>query len=295
MVGLTTAVNANAPEGKKISLFYNQTNQNLALEQRNEKKQDESPVHIFVSPDSSQTGFIENPSQIAAAGLDGLTVVFGFTTSKPDKNKDPNPNHDVSILSPVYTTLSTTLKSNKCITAVSHDGSVSVFYLVGGGGQLVSIEEQVVGDSSPLSWDGATGILEGSSLAAYRAEENTGDTSHVIYQAESKGHLYDYVPDHGNVLMNDAEARSCSPLAVVVANKKAYLYFANNNDELCKVVKSNIADPNSWGSTITVKGGASKPVNAESQITVVATDGMNHIFYSTSSIASNIVHVTDKW
>ncbi len=129
MVGITTVANANAPEGKQISLFYNQTNQNLALEQRNEKKKDEPSVHTYVSPDTSQNGFIVNPSQVAATDLEGLTVVFGFTAPKPNPATDPNPNHDISILSPVYTTLETTLKTNKTIAAASNGSTASVFYL----------------------------------------------------------------------------------------------------------------------------------------------------------------------
>lgn len=130
MVGIASLANANAPEGKKISLFYNQTNKNLALEQRNEHNKSDSPVTVYVSPDVSQSGIIENPSQVAATDLDGLTIVFGFTAPKPDPDGKPLPNHDVSIISPVYRPVGTTLKSNKTIAAASYGSSASVFYLV---------------------------------------------------------------------------------------------------------------------------------------------------------------------
>lgn len=130
MVGIASLANANAPEGKKISLFYNQTNKNLALEQRNEHNKSDSPVTVYVSPDVSQAGIIENPSQVAATDLDGLTIVFGFTAPKPDPDGKPLPNHDVSIISPVYRPVGTTLKSNKTIAAASYGSSASVFYLV---------------------------------------------------------------------------------------------------------------------------------------------------------------------
>lgn len=67
----------------------------------------------------------------------------------------------------------------------------------GGGGNSVHIEEEVVGENSPTEWKGATGILEGSSLAAYWAEEDDGPVRRIIYQAEDDGDLYDYEPEDG--------------------------------------------------------------------------------------------------
>lgn len=90
-----------------------------------------------------------------------------------------------------------------------------------------------------------------------------------------------------------AEARDGTPLAVTVANNKAYLYYVTARNELEKIVKSDISNPKSWGSNDTIK--TSKKVHAESQITVVAAGGQNHIFFASGADGKVFEHVIDAW
>lgn len=129
MVGVTSISNLNAPAGKQISLYYNLDNRNLGLQQRNESNWQDPPTDVYVSSETAQVGWIENPSQVASAGLTGLPLVFGFTEKKPDPLVPKQLNHDVSILSPVYRPIGETLKGNTTISALSDGQSSSVFFL----------------------------------------------------------------------------------------------------------------------------------------------------------------------
>lgn len=129
MVGVTSINNPNAPAGKQISLYYNLSNKNLGLQQRNESSWQDPPSDVYISGVTAQEGWIENPSQVASADLTGLPLVFGFTEKKADPAVPKQLNHDVSILSPVYRPVGETLKDNKTISAASDGQSASAFFL----------------------------------------------------------------------------------------------------------------------------------------------------------------------
>jgi hypothetical protein len=225
MVGVTSINNLNAPAGKQISLYYNLSNKNLGLQQRNESNWQDPPTDVFVSSATAQIGWIENPSQVASADLTGLPLVFGFTEKKPDPAVPKQLNHDVSILSPVYRPVGETLKDNKTISAVSDGQSASVFFLSyvpkshhpprlprflrpfvvlssclthllhsGGSGNAYKIEEAVVGQIQPDDWSGTAVIMQDSSLAAYYSEPGV---RHIIYQANDNSEIHDYRPKKG--------------------------------------------------------------------------------------------------
>lgn len=129
MVGITALSNSRAPQGRQISLFYNLTNNNLALQQRNEGNGSDQHDDSYVSSSTDQAGWIENPSQVASADFNGISVIFGFTAQKAGSSGGGNTDHDVSILSPVYKPVGSTLKTNTTIAAAVSDTTASVFYL----------------------------------------------------------------------------------------------------------------------------------------------------------------------
>ncbi|KAL7929547.1 hypothetical protein V8C35DRAFT_315050, partial [Trichoderma chlorosporum] len=264
MVGVTSINNRNAPAGKQISLYYNLSNKNLGLQQRNESDWQETPNDVYISSVTAQVGWIENPSQVASADLTGLPLVFGFTEKKADPAVPKQLNHDVSILSPVYRPVGETLKDNKTVSAVSDGQSASVFFLTGGNGNAIKIEEAVVGKVQPDDWSGTSVIMPGSSLAAYYSEPGV---RHIIYQANDNSEIHDYRPQKGYENIDNANAKDASPLAVVTASNKAYLYYVNGHDQVKKIVKSDLSKADSWGQEQNVK--APKKVQKESQITVI--------------------------
>lgn len=293
MVAVTALQNPNAPAGQQISLYYNLNNQNLALEQRNEGEKADPPTDAYVSSETDQTGWIENPSQVAGTELNGIPIVFGFTAKKPDPDsKDPPTEHDVSILSPVYRPVGSTLVDNISIAATTSGSMASVFYLTGGKGNFIDIEERQLGEQNPVSWKGHSQIMEGSSLAAYITDEGDGPIRRVIYQADDDSDLYDFEPDGGLTKISHADAKDRSPLAVAVSNGKAYLYYLNSHNELQRIIKSDISKPKSWGSSDPIKG--AQKVDESSFLTVVSAGKHNHIFYVAKGKASTVFeHIRD--
>ncbi|CAP65925.1 uncharacterized protein PODANS_5_11210 [Podospora anserina S mat+] len=290
MVGVTTIANLNAPAGKQISLYYNLKNQNLGLQQRNESTSQDPPTDVYVSSITAQVGWIENPSQVASANLTGLPLVFGFTEKKADPAVPKQLNHDVSILSPVYNPVGQTLKDNKTIAAVSDGVSASVFFLTGGSGNAYKIEEAVVGQIQPDDWSGTAVIIQDSSLAAYYSEPGV---RRIIYQAADNSEIHDYRPKRGYVNIGNTNAKDASPLAVVTAGSKAYLYYVNTHDQVKRIVKSDLSNPDSWGQEQDVN--APKKVSKESQITVISAGGKNHLFYVAQGASdTTFEHIVDS-
>lgn len=230
MVGVTCINNLNAPAGKQISLYYNLTNRNLGLQQRNESNWQDPPTNVYVSDVNDQDGWIENPSQVASADLTGLPLVFGFTEKRADPLVPKQLKHDVAILSPVYRPIGETLKDNKTISAVSDGESSSVFFLTyvhtslfpapysqllflfifssllfphlaniqtcfrGGNGNAIHIEEAIVGQIMPEDWSGTAVIMKDSSIASYYAGPGI---RRIIYQADNNSDVHDYRPNEG--------------------------------------------------------------------------------------------------
>ncbi|KAI1092449.1 hypothetical protein F5B19DRAFT_209640 [Rostrohypoxylon terebratum] len=292
MVAITTSHNPQAPTGKQINLFYNTATRNLALEQRCEGKTHDIPEPIYVGSGSDQPGHIINPSHIASATLEGVNLVFGITEQTQQKLnlpagvQDPGTatQNDVSILSPIYRSLISTDQGNTAIAACSSAEVVWIFYLSGVDQCSLMIKEEILGDSNPAQYNDTPPILPGSGLAAYYVPES--DTRFVIYQSNNS--VREFQAHGSDTSIQYAEAAKKSSLGVVYANGKAYLYYRNNaNDELRKVVKENGV----WGSAQVVTD--SRPVDPDSQISVVYAHGYNHVFYSTKGTATQIVHVKD--
>ncbi|KAI0901551.1 hypothetical protein F4806DRAFT_4909 [Annulohypoxylon nitens] len=292
MVAIATLPGLQAPAGKQVNLFYNTSNNNLGLEQRSEGKgQDPSDV-IYVASGTDQPGYIVNPSHIASADLAGVGLVFGFTKQKqqdvkvPSGVQDPAPptQNDVSIISPIYRSLTSTELGNTSIAACSSAEVAWVFYFSGGNGNALVIKEEIVGDSNPASYDDTPAILPGSGLAAYYVPSN--DSRFVIYQ--TKNSIREFEAHGSDSPIQYADAAEKSPLSAVHANGKVYLYYRTSHGDLRKVIKEDGV----WGSAEAITD--SRSVDADSQIAVIYAGGYNHIFYAaTGTSPGKFVHLKD--
>jgi hypothetical protein len=93
--------------------------------------------------------------------------------------------------------------------------------------------------------------------------------------------------------IDNANAKDGSPLAVVTASNKAYLYYVNSHDQVKKIIKSDLAKADSWGQEQNVN--APKKVQKESQITVICAGGKNHLFYVAQGMANTTFeHIIDN-
>ncbi|KAI1098284.1 hypothetical protein F4804DRAFT_132077 [Jackrogersella minutella] len=291
MVAIATLPSLQAPVGKQVNLFYNTSNNNLALEQRSEGKgQDTSDVN-YVASGTDQPGYICNPSHIASADLGGVGLVFGFTKQKQQDTKLPAgvvapvaTNNDVSIISPIYRSLTSTELGNTSIAACSSTEVAWVFYFSGGGGNPLVIKEEIVGDSNPASYDDTPTILAGSGLAAYYVPKT--DDRFVVYQ--TKNSIREFQAHGSDSPIKYADAADKSPLGATYANDKAYLYYRTSHSELRKVVK----EKGVWGSAQAITD--SRLVDADSQIAVITAGGYNHIFYAVENTAAGkFLHLKD--
>jgi hypothetical protein len=138
MGGVTGILNGNAPEGKKLSVFFNTNAGNIALEQRDETESSDSTDHHYTATATDQPGFILTDSQLATTNLNGVTLVFGMTQqyTKPlkaaasqDCSCGDTKFNDVSIVSPIYRSLNQTDVGNNAIAACSSSDSAYVFYI----------------------------------------------------------------------------------------------------------------------------------------------------------------------
>lgn len=138
MGGVTGILNGNAPEGKKLSVFFNTNLGNVALEQRNETESTDSADLHYTASSTDQPGYILTDSNLATTNLQGVTLVFGMTQQyspplKGGASKDCNCNdptyNDVSIVSPIYRSLTKTNYGNNAIAACCSDDSAYVFYV----------------------------------------------------------------------------------------------------------------------------------------------------------------------
>lgn len=281
--GIAVSLNPNAPQEQQLQLFYNTKKHNLGVQLRNERSADDERA-TYAAGDDAQAGIILNPGQVASSSVTGLDIVVGFTkkaappTTGDGCHCDPPNQNDVSIISPVYQPLAATQPNNLTIAATSSGSTAWIFFLTGEDKFSTTINEVFLGDDAPGNYSETTRILPGSSLAAYYA--GAEDKRYVIYQSDGTKRLWEYSPNPVHVsneeLDNSGDAKPNTSLAVSYsdADRKAYLYYVDNSDQLRVIVKSN----GNWGASSAVAHAAS-PVEPGTQLTVVAAPNGNHIFY----------------
>lgn len=302
MAGVTGIFNNNAPGGKKLSVFFNTNAGNIALEQRNETEETDDTYDNYTASSADQPGFIPTDSHLATTNLNGVTLVFGLTKQyqKPLKGETlqecgcPEPTvNDVSIVSPVYKSLTQTAVGNNALAACSSDESAYVLYLSGAQGEKLSILEEAIGDTAQ-GYEGTQDITFGSALAAYYDPDQ--DYRYCIYQSGVK--LYEVRSNGSNnpLEMLSVDPKSPTPLAVVRVNesKKAYLYYRDSDKNLRRCTKED----GDWGSPEKV-GHRDHKVADDSQITATYDKERKciHVFYIASREhggTGKIDHTIDK-
>ncbi|KAH6621042.1 hypothetical protein B0J18DRAFT_215409 [Chaetomium sp. MPI-SDFR-AT-0129] len=279
MSGAAVFHNTSAPDNKQLHLFYNTNQKNLGLQLRDEAKTSDE-TEAYVATDADQTGIIINPAQISTTNLTGIDLVVGFTAKPPPKVGDATQN-DVSIISPIYQPLAATELSNITIASTSSPQTAWVYYLTGTDYNTTAINEISLGEESPGSFDNTVKILPGTSLAAYYVPgdkpEDDGNR-YIIYQANHPKRLHEYSPNTEHVwdqeLVNSNDVKDNSTLAVAYIDGKTYLYYVDTSDQIRVIVK----DDSGWGGSNPVNV-AHAPIDTQSQLTVVAADNGNHLFY----------------
>ncbi|KAM5362588.1 hypothetical protein ACJA88_013945 [Fusarium oxysporum] len=296
MPGIGSIYTTGAIDGKKLHIFYTATNNHLAFEYRDEGRVNDAPETLISSSDDIP-GIILDNSQIATSYLLGTQIVTGFTKKKKDGATVADTGavdyddkyHSVSVLSPVYFSLDKTEKDNLTIASCNSDYDAWFYYFKGTPEDRLLVETHVnSGEQHDI--DDTISIDQHSSVAAYYDPEN--DRRCVIVQSSSNQTFYEYVPDgDGDTqhLKYTDDAQSGTTTAISYVNGTVYLYYTNRSQEI-RVVSKQVGK--SWGSPQEVKG---SKVDLASQLTVVASEKGNHLFYvAKGDPKSKINHVLHK-
>ncbi|KAH7216161.1 hypothetical protein DER44DRAFT_857070 [Fusarium oxysporum] len=291
MPGIASLYAEGADDGTKLHVFSIGSDNNLQLHSRDEGDVNDTPeTHDFST--QGIEGTIVN-SQITSAqvvldlkkrDLVYSEGVIGFTNKDDDGES-----HNVSVISPKYISLDKTEKHNSTIASCFSECDSWVYYFKGAQDDRILVEcHPVLGESHEI--DDTIQIDSNSSLAAYYDAEN--ERRSVIIQGASNSTFYEYYPEgDGDTqrLKYTDDARAGTPLAAVYVNGNVYLYYTNRSNEL-RIVTKQIG--RSWGSPQEVQG---SPVDTASQLTVVASEKGNHLFYvaegSDESEINHVLHV----
>ncbi|KAF4439606.1 serine proteinase [Fusarium austroafricanum] len=298
MPGIASIYTTDALDGKKLHVFYTATNNHLAFEYRDEGRVNDSP-ETLISSNEDIPGIILDNSQITSSYLIGTQIVTGFTKKRKDGAtvaangvvEYDDKFHSVSVLSPVYFSLDKTQKDNLTIASCNSDNDAWVYYFnERGTPEDRLLVETHVNSGEQHEVDDTISIDKHSSLAAYYDPEN--DRRSVIIQSSSNSTFYEYIPEgDGDTqhLKYTDDAQSGTTMAIAYVNGTVYLYYTNRSQEI-RVVTKQVGK--SWGSPQEVKG---SQVDAASQLTVVASEKGNHLFYvAKGHPKSKINHVLHK-
>ena len=126
MPGFASILNPgrSVPNDTAIQVYYNTNTSQIALQLRDKTTPDDSPV-TFESDGTGPTGIIINPSQLTAAVVTSVNAIFGFTQHNPANTAKI----DVSLISPVYKTISFTESTNYTIASSYSTEEAWVYYL----------------------------------------------------------------------------------------------------------------------------------------------------------------------
>ncbi|KAF4947855.1 hypothetical protein FGADI_10093 [Fusarium gaditjirri] len=296
MPGIASIYTRDGIEGKKLHVFYTATNNHLAFQYRDEGRVNDAP-EVLISSNEDIPGIILDNSQISSSYLIGSQIITGFTKKKKDGATIAADGaidyddklHSVSVLSPVYFSLDKTEKDNLTIASCNSDNDAWVYYFKGAPEDRLLVETHInTGEQTEV--DDTIAIDQHSSLAAYYDPEN--DRRSAIIQSSSNSTFYEYIPDgDGDTvhLKYTDDAQAGTTTAVTYLSGTVYLYYTNRSQEI-RVVTKQVGK--SWGHPQEVKG---SQVDKASQLTVVAAQNGNHLFYVAKGDAkSKLNHIIHK-
>ncbi|KAI1819364.1 hypothetical protein F4861DRAFT_527237 [Xylaria intraflava] len=293
MAALAALVNKAVPDDKSINLFFNTGRAQLGLALQSGNATDDQPNDIWQPGDDDYTGYILNPSSIAAALYRGLNYVAAVTTPKLDAGATQTENQ-ISLVSPVYQKLTTTnLENTNVALCITPNGDSGWLYNLRGqstNDRLLRELDLKTGDSQENL---IPGVAVNGSLAAFYHEGE--GKRHVIFEG---GGLVDYIVEDKiqknipspTMARNPALAVTYSP-----SNKKVYVYYSDLEQAIWRAT----SDQYGWSAAGTLVAGAPK-IAELSQLTVVQANGYNHLFYISKDFGgarirafSDFTHIRD--
>ncbi|KAI0890542.1 uncharacterized protein GGS22DRAFT_151188 [Annulohypoxylon maeteangense] len=285
MPAVAAIVNQAVAGDKNINLFYNTADAQLGMAFKNGTNVDD-PQSAWAADATDYKGYIFNPSTIASDYYRGNQLVIGVTEPRVEEGK-PTTNQ-ISLLSPIYRKLAMTALQNKNVSMCSSGNSAWVYYLDGSAPGQMRLKEYNVENGNVSTFLQNQDVTLNCSLAAWY--NPTTYERLVIYQEMVEGHLKEFntVTRQSWDIDGTDNAKDLASMAISYTNGKAYLYYVDSNDNIHRVIK----DESGWGEPRTVAG---IPKVGTSQITVVAANSYNHIFYKSqeSTMEDDFFHAHD--
>jgi len=280
---------APTKETQRIHLFYNTANAQLGLALKSASNDDDNNKTFAASEVNEYQGYILNPSERQEIDCDtyrGMNVVVAVTKPWTEVGTEPTVNN-ISMVSPIYRKLATTALANTRVSMCSAGDEAWVYFLSGAQVGKMSIMEYNFNSGATSTFVPNQDVTNNCSLAAYY--DTTKKQRLVIYQEVSEGHLKEF-----NVNLKQSwdiddtgDAKDKTSIAVAVYKNDVYLYYVDRKSNIRRIAKEG----GTWGDAKFVRGSAK--VAEESQITVAAANGINHIFYTPVDDDTTFAHVKD--
>ncbi|KAF2144840.1 uncharacterized protein K452DRAFT_356217 [Aplosporella prunicola CBS 121167] len=283
MAALAAVYNGQTSGDWSINLFYNNSIGQLAFLLKSGTEVADPGFSAWDSGDNDYQGYILNPSTMAAGTFSGVNFIVAVT--KPSSKSETQTANQISIVSPVYQKLDTTSLGNNTVTVCTGGTECWVYYLHNASNSTVSLKqyELVTGDISTVLEDGV--MSANSQLASWWVSDTE---RYVIFQDKETLLLKEFNVATGKSVDIEAtkDAKEGTTLAVSFVNR-VFLYYTDKQSNLRRVLKEN----DSWGES---KDIADIPKVGSSQITAVAANNYNHLFYmAQQNTKDEFTHVKD--
>ncbi|KAI1457413.1 hypothetical protein F4805DRAFT_457783 [Annulohypoxylon moriforme] len=276
MPAIAAIVNRAVAGDKNINLFYNTSSAQLGLGFKSGTN-DDDPQAEWAAESTDYAGHIFNPSTIASDYYRGNQLVIAVTDPKVE---DGHPTaNQVSMVSPIYKKLASTSLQNKTVSMCSSGNTAWVYYLDGSAPGQMRLKEYNVENGNVSTFLQNQDVSLNCSLAAWYNPDTAERL--VIYQEVVEGHLKEFntVTKQSWDIDGTGDAKDLTTMGVSYSKGKVYLYYTDSKNNIRRVIK----DEDGWGSPHTISG---IPKVGTSQLSVVAANGNNHLFYVSEDSSS---------
>ncbi|KAI1426135.1 hypothetical protein F5Y12DRAFT_310076 [Xylaria sp. FL1777] len=272
MAALAGVVNKAVADDKVINLFFNTGNAQLGLALQSGTSTDDQANDIWQPDDDDYSGYILNPSSIAAAYYRGLNYVAAVTTPKLEAGATQTVNQ-ISLVSPIYQKLTaTTLENTNIALCVTPDGNNGWLYHLSGQSADDRVLKELDLKTGSTQNNAIPGVAPNASLAAFY--HDVEQKRHVVYEG---GGLIDFVVEDKQQFNIPSPTIPKNPAVAATysaSTNKTYVYYNDKDLSIWRATK----DIYGWAAAGTLIAGAPK-IAELSKITVVPANGINHLFY----------------
>ncbi|KAI1395303.1 hypothetical protein F4819DRAFT_197732 [Hypoxylon fuscum] len=273
MATIAAVVNKAVADDKSVLLFYRAQSGQLGLSLQSGTGQEDQPAGTWETGSDDYEGYIMSPSHMAATYYRGVHLVAAVTMPKLAEGEEEVDHRNISLVSPVYQTLTTTtLDFNRIAMCAKPDGDEGwLYYYDGTNPDQRTLKEFSLMTGTSTTYDQVFSVKPSSSLAAWYNPDMK--TRHVVFQGSS---ITEYVVGDTQIIPIVAAYKASIPIAAVYSSvtKKAYVYYINANNAIQRIPKGG----STWMTPEMYTVNA-PPIAEGSQLTVVNANGYNHLFY----------------